>query len=95
MDASSVTLKKCEHCGSGFIPSRSTARFCCPAHRVAAYRARRVIPVGARDEYRRERRRSCSMTFDGRIGGSLSAVGLTRPRGYAGLKGWVAEVSFG
>ena len=34
-----VTL--CEHCGAHFSPPRSDARYCTPAHRTAAYRARR------------------------------------------------------
>ena len=32
----------CQHCGVPFTPSRADARYCCPAHRVAAHPARRV-----------------------------------------------------
>jgi hypothetical protein len=32
----------CAHCGDVFQPARSDARFCCNAHRQAAYRDRKV-----------------------------------------------------
>jgi hypothetical protein len=32
--------RRCAYCGESFQPERKTARFCCPAHRQAAYRQR-------------------------------------------------------
>ena len=34
-------VTRCEHCGAHFSPRRPDARYCTPAHRTAAYRARR------------------------------------------------------
>lgn len=44
-----MTTAICQHCGRAFPARRSTARYCTPAHRLAAHRG---LPVGCPPEPR-------------------------------------------
>ena len=80
--------KFCEWCGGTFTPVRSTGRFCCDSHRVAAFNAAARAHTRA---FKAEQQSAISMGFDGRVGGRRRVVGRTRRRA-RGLQGWVTPL---
>lgn len=40
LSSAQTAAATCDHCGEPFVSARSDARYCSPAHRVAAHRAR-------------------------------------------------------